>query len=110
MRIGYIKGKLPPTVEELVIAMCKDYKRRAEALECAEVSTRTKVEFRYLNYKIADAAGELVDKRYVPVFIEEIGSRTGYASTRVDGMSENMYKSKKSSIKINIARKLHFCD
>jgi hypothetical protein len=110
MRIGYIKAKLPQTLDELVVALCRDYERRAAALSSDGVSTRTKVEFRYLNYKIADAVGELVERELVPVFIREIGDRVGYSASAVVCMSESTYKSKKASAKVNIARKLHFCD
>ena len=108
---GNIKSQkgyaLPDTVEQIVTSMCRDYKRRAEGIVAPETSARTKVEYRYLNYKIADAVAELVERRLVPIFIEEIGSHTGYASSAVVGMSESVYKRTKVKIKYNIALKLH---
>lgn len=110
MRGRHIKKATPPMVEEIVILLCRDYKRRAEELSSPDISARTKVEYRYLNYKIADAVAEVVERRYVPLFIEEIGLRTGYAASNVTGMSESMYKRAKVEIKNNIAKKLHLCD
>ncbi len=111
MRVGNIKSTkacaLPDTVEQIVVAMCRDYKRRAEGILSPETSARTKVEYRYLNYKIADAVAELVERRNVPIFIDEIGSHTGYASSAAVGMSESVYKRAKVKIKYNIALKLH---
>ena len=111
MRVGNINSRasyaLPDTVEQIVVALCRDYKRRAVGIVTPETSARTKVEYRYLNYKIADAVAELVERRNVPIFIDEIGSHTGYASSAVVGMSESVYKRTKVQIKYNIAKKLH---
>ena len=103
MRVGNINSRasyaLPDTVEQIVVAMCRDYKRRAVGIVTPETSARTKVEYRYLNYKIADAVAELVERRNVPIFID--------ASSAVVGMSESVYKRTKVQIKYNIAKKLH---
>ena len=110
MRIGYIKGKLEKTLDDLVVALCRDFERRALALSSDSLSRRTRAEFSYLNYKITSAVAEVVPEDLVFIFIKEIGERRGYAASEIEGMSEGTYKSKKSTTKINIAKKLHFCD
>jgi len=99
--------RLPPTVDALVIALCADYVRRAEAILSDETPTRMKVELRYINYKLADAVADVVERRLIPLFIEEIGSRIGFASSKIEGMGESVYKRSKAKIKVNIAKKLY---
>ena len=101
---------LPLTLDSLVVALCADYKRRAEAIASGTLSRRTMAEFRYINCKIADAVLEIADKRYVPIYIDEIAKRTGFAYSRVDALSEISYKTQKQMIKVNIAKKLHLIE
>lgn len=93
-----------------MIALCLDYRRRQEAIEKREVSRRTDTEYRYYNFKIFDAAAEIVGERFAARYIDEIGRRVGYAKTDIDCVSEVTYKSYKRRIKDNIARRLHLCD
>ncbi len=98
------------TLDAAVAALCADFARREALIAEGSVSVRTRAELRYINYIIINAAAEIADARYVRVFIDEIGSRTGYAYSAVDGMSEITYKKQKSDIKLRIAQKLHLCD
>lgn len=97
------------TLDELIIVLCKDYRRRERSLTYQNLSHRTKVELKYLNYKLAEAAKEVVGEDYA-TYIYEIGESVGYAKTAVGDVGESDYKIKKAEIKSNIARKLHLCD
>ncbi len=98
------------SVDILVTALCCDFPRREKAIKEGGASRRTLVEFRYLNFKILEAVGEVVDNRYVMLYINEIGENIGYAKSRIDGLSETFYKMQKKKIKENIAKKLHLLD
>ena len=98
------------SLDTLVIALCLDYGRRQRAIEERCVTKRTDTEFRYYNFKIFDAAAEIVGERFAARYIEEIGERVGYAKSSVDCVSEITYKNYKRRIKDNIAKKLHLCD
>lgn len=108
MRDGYALDSLPRSLDAVVISLCADYARRERVIsEDGSVSARTAAELRYINYIIINAAAEIADARYVRTFIDEIGSRTGYAHSAVEGMSEITYKKQKSEIKLHIAKRLH---
>ena len=98
------------TVDMLVVALCADYERRRCAIAERSVSHRTEMEYRYLNFKVYDAAAEVVGELYAPDMIEEIGAKRGYAKSTIEDYSEKSYKIKKQQIKINIAKKLHLID
>ncbi len=98
------------TLDTLVIALCLDYSRREEAIILRSVSKRTDTEFRYYNFKIFDAAAEIVGERFADEYIKEIGNRTGYAKSEITCVSEVSYKNFKRLIKNNIAKKLHLRD
>lgn len=98
------------SLDTLIIALCLDYGRRQRAIEERSVTKRTDTEFRYYNFKIFDAAAEIVGERFAVRYIEEIGERVGYAKSSLDCVSEITYKNYKRMIKDNIAKKLHLCD
>ena len=98
------------TLDTLVIALCLDYFRRQKAIEERNVTKRTDTEFRYYNFKIFAATSEIVGEHMAERYIKEIGNRTGYAKTSIEGMSEITYKNYKRLIKNNIAKKLHLRD
>ena len=99
------------SVEGVVVALCADYGRRAEAIRNHSVSHRTEMEFRYYNFKIYDAAAEVVGAREAEMYLKDVGERIGYASSELaDTCSERSYKSRKIEVKKNIALKLHFMD
>jgi uncharacterized metal-binding protein len=95
------------TLDALLIALCLDYRRRADAIEKRSAQKRTDTEFRYLNFNIFEAAAEIVGEKYAEEYIKEIGERVGYAKSRVAFSSEAGYKNTKRLIKDNIAKKLH---
>ncbi len=98
------------SLDMLVCALCLDYARREEAIEKRVVSHRTEMEFRYYNFKIHAAVSEIVGEELALLFIDEIGNRTGYASTKCAYLSERSYKEQKRLVKENIARRLHLTD
>ncbi len=98
------------SLDALVVALCLDYSRRECAIRTERVTPRTGMEYKYLNYRIYEGAAEIAGERYADVYINEIGRKIGYASTRHDAVSERTYKEQKQEVKINIARKLHLLD
>ena len=98
------------TVEEIVIALCRDYRRRQLAIEEGSASRRVLMEYAYLNSKMLLAAGEVTGGAYANAFIEDIGEGIGYAHSGIDTLSENTYKTYKRQIKRAIAKKLHLTD
>lgn len=98
------------TLDTLVIALCLDYERRKKVIEEHSATRRVDTEFRYLNFKIYDAAAEIAGDDDAEEFIFEIGSRLGYAKSELWHLSEGTYKDYKRTIKDNIAKKLHLTD
>ena len=103
-------AKIAKGVEAIVVALCFDYDRRRQVIEEHTASSRTDAEYKYYNFKIFDAAAEVIGERYVNVFINEIGRKIGYAKSKINFMSEVTYKKYKQLIKENIAKKLHLID
>ena len=95
------------SLDALVVALCLDYFRRAEAIEKRSAPKRTDTEFRYLNFNIFEAVAEIVGERYAEAYIKEIGERIGYAKSEVAFSGEVRYKNTKRLIKDNLAKKLH---
>ena len=108
MGTGNVKKR--DTADELVVAFCRDFERRREAIKEGKLSHRTIVELKYYNYKILTAAREIVGERDAPSFISDIGNSVGYASSSLEYFSEAYYKMKKSEVKASIARALHITD
>ena len=98
------------TLDEVVIALCHDYERRRLAIREGGYTRRTLMEYRYLNFRIYEAAAEIAGERDAELFIKEIGECTGYAKSELYHMSETTYKRKKSDIKRGVALKLHLID
>ncbi len=97
------------TLSELVSALCKDYTRRKEAIRQKRYSHRVSVEYKYINFKILEAAREIVGED-AELYIREIGNNVGYAKSDVNELSETAYKERKKEVKLNIAKRLHFTD
>ncbi len=96
---------MPKTLDALVIALCADYGRRAAALESREIPFNVTMEYRFLNYRMINAAMEIAGEQDALTFIYEIGSRLGYTATATY-LSETVYKTRKKAVKENIAKKL----
>ena len=110
MGVGYLKfSGYRDTLDMLVIAFCKDYFFRKEEIESGASSRRTRMEYEYINGRIADAAREVVGDDY-EIYIREIGEARGYAYSDILDISEGTYKQAKKEVKINIAKKLHLLD
>lgn len=98
---------LPKTVRDLAAALCADYARREAILQTRETGTRVRMEYEYLNRRIFDAARALCENaEEALLYIEEIGSRTGYAKSRTT-YSETTYKERKHRVLLSIIRSLH---
>ena len=110
MGAGYLRTiGYRDTLDRLVVAFCKDYSFRKEAIATGECSRRTRMEYEYINGRIADAAREIVGDDF-EIYINEIGEARGYAGSDVLTISESTYKLYKKEVKINIAKKLHLLD
>lgn len=113
MRARYISGgavSYTSSLDDLIISLCRDFKRREAVVCSSECKERTAIEYKYLNYKIREAAMEIVGERYAARFIDDIGKKTGYARTEIVGFSEADYKTVKRAVKLGIARSLHLLD
>lgn len=97
------------TLDYLIIAFCRDFKTRAEAIKNKSSNRRTLMEYEYINRRLVAAAQEIVGDEY-GIYIEEIGEKIGYAYSKIEDISESAYKEKKKEVKLNIARKLHLLD
>ena len=95
------------TLDLLVTALCADYARRESALRDADMTTRVAMEYRYLNFRIFEAAAEIAGESYARIYIDEIGRHIGYANSDIPAISESTYKLEKQQIKLAIARKLY---
>ena len=104
-RLGYTES-----LNDVIIALCYDYKRREESIAERCASGRTLIEYKYYNYKILEAATEVIGERYARDIIREIGDGVGYAKSQISCMSESTYKKLKLDVKISVAQKLHLLD
>lgn len=96
---------IPKTLDAVVIALCADYSRRAAAIDNREMPFNVTMEYRFLNYRIMNAAIEIAGERDALTFVSDIGSRVGYTASCVY-LSESVYKLRKKEVKENIAKKL----
>lgn len=95
------------TLSALVTALCADYNRRAEIINDRSRERRLRMECRYINMRIFEAAAEVAGTALSNIFIDEIGRSVGYASSEAVILSESTYKDYKRRIRIGIAKKLH---
>ncbi len=101
------KGRLPPSVRRLVVALCADYERRRAAIESHVINLRVENEYKYYNYKILDAAAESVGEKYAEDFIKSIGEGRGYWTSDVKEFCESTFNYKKRLVIENIAQRLY---
>lgn len=97
------------TLDGIIVALCRDFERREDAVNSNRYSRRTAMEYEYINRRLLDAAKELVGEE-ARTYIIEIGERVGYAYSGIENASESTYKTVKKEIKKNIAKKLHMID
>lgn len=93
-------------LERIIKSLCADYTRRALVIECRNAPFNVIMEYRFLNYRIMNAAIEIAGPRDARGFIKDIGDEIGYAATDLWLLSENEYKQRKSQVKHNIAKRL----
>ena len=101
----YNEMTMPKGVEALVNALCADYFRRSQVISERTAPYNVIMEYRFLNYRIMNAALEIVGARDALAIISDIGKRRGYAKSD-SLLSEKTYKSQKTAVKHNIARRL----
>ena len=95
----------------VVDALCADYERREQLIASENKPChRVAVELRYYNFKIIEAAEEIVGERYARAMVREIGDATGYAHSTFEYMSEATYKQTKREVRKNIAKRLHLTE
>ena len=97
---------MPPSIENIITALCADYMRRAEVISGHSAPYNVIMEYRFLNYRIMNAAIEIAGSRDALFFINDIGNDIGYASSELWVLSELVYKERKKEVKDNIARRL----
>ena len=97
------------TLDGVIVALCRDFERRETAVGDGKCSTRTSMEYKYINSRLLGAAMEIVGED-ARAYIHEIGERVGYAYSAIDQISESTYKQAKKEVKLNIAKKLHMMD
>ena len=110
MGVGYLSSiGYRETLDALVVAFCRDYFERKRVIDEKRCLCRTRMEYEYINGRILDAACEVAGGDG-EVYIREIGEKTGYAYSKIAGISELTYKARKKEVKLNIAKKLHLID
>lgn len=97
---------MPNGLDNVIIALCADYLRRAEVISNRSAPYNVIMEYRFLNYRIMNAAVEIAGNRDALLFIYDIGNDIGYASSELWMLAETVYKQRKKEVKENIARRL----
>ena len=102
----YHEEIMPKSLERLIVCMCADYPRRQSVIENRTAPFTVIMEYRFLNYRMMNAAMEVAGSRDALAFINDIGKNIGYAKTSLYALSESVYKERKEGVKQNIARRL----
>ena len=97
---------MPEGLEEVIKSLCADYTRRALVIECRSAPFNVIMEYRFLNYRMINAAIEVAGPRDARRFIKDIGESIGYSESELYLLSESVYKQRKAEVKNNIARRL----
>lgn len=97
---------MPEGLDALITSLCADYSRRAEVISNRDAPYNVIMEYRFLNYRIMNAAIEIAGPRDAIRFIKDIGDNIGYADSELWVLSERFYKIRKREVKYNIARRL----
>ena len=102
----YDEYVMPMELEGLIVALCADFCRRSKVIQDKSAPYNVIMEYRFLNYRIVNAAIEIAGSRDALEFIWDIGSGRGYAESELWVLSEAVYKQRKKEVKSNIARRL----
>jgi hypothetical protein len=97
---------MPDELEAVIVALCADYLRRAEIISSRRAPYNVIMEYRFLNYRIMNAAVEIAGSRDALFFIYDIGNNIGYSASDLYALSESVYKERKREVRDNIARRL----
>ena len=97
---------IPEGVDRIIKELCADYARRAGVMQSKSAPFNVIMEYRFLNYRIMNAAIEIAGSRDAVCFIKDIGDERGYATSDLWVLSESEYKTRKIKVKLNIARRL----
>ena len=97
---------MPEGLERIIKDLYADYNRRALVMETRNAPFNVIMEYRFLNYRIMNAAVEIAGPRDARLFINDIGDEIGYGSSDLWILSESEYKTRKIKVKYNIARRL----
>ena len=102
----YDEAMIPEGVEKIIQSLCADYTRRALVMKRRSAPFNVIMEYRFLNYRIMNAAIEIAGSRDAGGFIKDIGEEIGYSATELWILSESEYKKRKMEVKYNIAQRL----
>ena len=97
------------TLDAHLVALCADYDRRERVVRERSSTYRVIMTYKFLNYKILEAAISVAGNRDAPIFIKDIGNHIGYSDTEV-ALSESVYKLRKLDVKLAILRSLGLFD
>lgn len=97
---------MPEELDAVITALCADFSRRSRVIAERTAPYNVIMEYRFLNYRIMNAAIEIAGSRDAREFIEDIGLCRGYAASELFMLSEVIYKQKKREVRDNIARRL----
>lgn len=97
---------MPLGLDKIIIALCADYLRRSIVISDRTAPYNVIMEYRFLNYRMMNAAIEIAGSRDAALFIYDIGNNIGYAESELFSLSEKVYKERKKEVKENIARRL----
>lgn len=101
-----LSSLMEKSLDGLIIALCADFARRQTAIKEKALPKRVLMEYKFLNLRILEGAIEIVGIRDARIFIDDIGAHRGYANSKIEGLSEPIYKRKKAETKLSIAKKL----
>ncbi len=99
-------SSIPEPIDKLIRLLCADYPRRDRVISERAAPYNVIMEYRFLNYRILNAATEIAGSRDARDFISDIGSNRGYSSSELWILPERIYKERKGAVKHNIARRL----
>ena len=102
----YNEQIMPHGLDALITALCADYSRRLEVILSRNAPYNVIMEYRFLNYRIMNAAMEVAGTRDAIAFINDIGYNVGYAQSDLWVLSEACYKQRKKAVRDNIAKRL----
>lgn len=102
----YNEALMPAGLDAIVIALCADYARRNQVIHSRQAPYNVIMEYRFLNYRIFNAAVEIAGTRDAVEFIDDIGHNVGYANSELIMLPEAVYKIRKCAVKSNIAKRL----